>query len=119
MRTMVAALVVAALLAVPLGLVGSASAAAPPRDLTPVVIGPISTDRFGGGDLVAVKAGDAVFGVRYGTRDHVNDVVIFSEYKRFLGGAEIVDQQGNYIATRRGPAYTVRAQRLRPFIESR
>jgi len=119
MRTMVAALVVAALLAIPLGFMGSASAAAPSRDLTPVVIGPISTDRLGGGDLVAVKAGDSLFGVRYGTSGHVNDVVIFAEYKRFLGGAEIVDEQGNYIATRGVPVYTVLAQSLSRFIEFR
>jgi len=118
MRMMMAALVVAALLAIPLGLVGSAGADTR-RDLTPVVIGPVTTDRFGGGDLVAVKAGDAVFGVRYGTIDHPNNVVIFAEYKRFLGGAEIVDEQGNYLATRGIPVYTVLAQSLDRFIEFR
>src|SRR6266699_3119954 len=119
MRTLVVALVVAALLAIPLGFMGSASAAAPPRDLSPVVIGPISTDRFGGGDLLGVKAGDAVLGVRYGTTAHVNDVVIFAEYEGFVGGAGIVDEQGNYIATRGVPVYTVLAQSLSRFIEFR
>src|SRR6266511_928711 len=118
MRMMMAALVVAALLAIPLGLVGSASADTR-RDLTPIAIGPVTTDRFGGGDLVAVKAGDTVFGVRYGTSDHSNNVVIFAEYKRFLGGAEIVDDQGNYLATRGIPVYTVLAQSLDRFIEFR
>jgi len=117
MRTLMAALVVAAMLLVPLGIVGTASAAGTARDLTPVVIGPVTTDRFGGGDLVAVKAGDALFGVRYGTSAHPNDLVIFAEYKRFLGGAEIVDAQGNYLATRGIPVYTVLAQSLSRFIE--
>lgn len=119
LRTLVAALVMAAVLLVPLGLLGTAEAAPTDRDLTTVVIGPVSTDRFGGGDLVAVKAGDALFGVRYGTTVHPNDIVIFAEYKRFLGGAEIVDGQGNYLATRGIPVYTVLGQSLSHFIEFR
>ena len=119
MRTLFAALAVAAVLLVPLGLMGTASAAHTSRDLTTVVIGPVSTDRFGGGDVVAVKAGDALFGVRYGTTNHLNDVVIFAEYKRFLGGAEIVDAQGNLLATRGIPVYTVLGQSLSHFIEFR
>lgn len=117
MRMLAAALIVAAMLVVPLGLMGTASAADTHRDLTPVVIGPVSTDRFGGGDLIAVKAGDALFGVRYGSVAHPNDIVIFADYKRFLGGAEIVDGDGNYLASRGIPVYTVLAQSLHRFIE--
>src|SRR5438552_7509469 len=62
MRTLMVAFVVAAMVFVPLGIVGTASAASPTRNLAPVVIGPVSTDRFGGGDFVGVKAGDALFG---------------------------------------------------------
>src|SRR5947209_4146783 len=106
MRTLAAVLAMAVILAVPLGLMGPASAASPGRDLTPVIIGPVVTDRLGGGDLVAVKAGDAVFGVVYGTSDHRNDIVIFAEYKRFLGGANIYDARGDYLATRGIPVDT-------------
>src|SRR5213592_4935105 len=119
MRTLMAALVVAAMVFVPLGIVGTASAVSPTRNLAPVVIGPVSTDRFGGGDFVGVKAGDALFGVRYGTTAHPNDVVIFAEYKRFLGGADIVDSRGDHLATRGIPVYTVLAQSLSRFIEFR
>src|SRR6266705_85425 len=117
MRILAAVLVVAAMLVGSLGLVGTAAAAN--RDLTLVVIGPIPTDRFDGGNLIAVKAGDALFGVRYGTSDHLNDIVIFAEYKRFLGGAQIVDGQGNQLASRGIPVYTVLAQSLSRFIEFR
>ncbi|SRR5712691_9905093 len=117
MRTLAAVLAMAVMLAVPLGLMGTARAASPGRDLTPVIIGPVVTDRLGGGDLVAVKAGDAVFGVVYGTSDHRNDLVIFAEYKRFLGGADIYDPRGDYLATRGIPVYTVLAQSLNRFIE--
>src|SRR5438128_2604000 len=117
MRTLAAVLAMAVILAVPLGLMGPASAASPGRDLTPAIIGPVITDRLGGGDLVAVKAGDAVFGVVYGTSDHRNDIVIFAEYKRFLGGADIYDARGDYLATRGIPVYTVLAQSLNRFIE--
>src|SRR5438132_1527228 len=117
MRTLAAVLAMAVMLAVPLGLMGTASAASPGRDLTPVIIGPVVTDRLGGGDLVAVKAGDAVFGVVYGTSNHRNDIVIFAEYKRFLGGADIYGARGDYLATRGIPVYTVLAQSLNRFIE--
>ena len=119
MRTLLAAFVVAAMVFVPLGIVGTASAAGTTRNLAPVVIGPVSTDRFGGGDFVGVKAGDALFGVRYGTTARPNDVVIFAEYKRFLGGADIVDARGDHLATRGIPVYTVLAQSLSRFIEFR
>src|SRR3989441_7931631 len=104
MGILAAVLVVAAMLVGPLGLMGTAAAAN--RDLTPVVIGPIPTDRFDGGNLIAVKAGNALFGVRYGTSDHMNDIVIFAEYNRFLGGAQVVDGQGNEPASRGIPLYT-------------
>jgi len=80
MRTWMTAIIVAVMVLVPLGIMGTASAAGTTRDLTTVVIGPVPTDRFGGGDLVAVKAGDALFGVRYGSNAHANDIVIFAEY---------------------------------------
>ena len=118
MRTLMAAFVVAAMVFVPLGIVGTASAS-PTRNLAPVVIGPVSTDRFGGGDFVGVKAGDALFGVRYGTTAHPNDVVIFAEYKRFLGGTDIVDARGDHLATRGIPVYTVLAQSLSRSVEFR
>lgn len=118
MHGFAAALVVLAMLAVPLGLAGTASAAdTQTRDLTPVVIGPEPTDRFGGGDVIAVRAGDSTFGVRYGTTEQENNIVIFAEYKRFLGAAEIVDNQGNYLRTRGIPVFTVLGQSLDTFIE--
>ncbi len=119
MRTLMAAFIVAAMVLVPFGLAGTTSAAGTGRNLTTVVYGPVPTDRFGGGDLIAVKAGDALFGVRYGTTARLNDIVIFAEYKRFLGGADVVDAQGNHLTTRGIPVYTVFAQSLSGFIEFR
>jgi len=117
MHGFAAVLAAFAMLAVPFGLVGTAAAQADGRDLTPIVIGPVETDRFGGGALVAVKAGETVFGVRYGTSEHPNNLVIFAEYKRYLGIAEIVDNQGNPLRTRGIPVTTVLGQSLDGFIE--
>ena len=114
---MLAALVVLAMLAVPLAVVGTASAQDGGRDLTPIVIGPQATDRLGGGAVVGVMAGDALFGVRYGTAEQANDLVIFAEYKRFLGGADVVDASGDRLATRGIPVVTLLAQELVRFIE--
>src|SRR2546426_10103455 len=112
MRTLAAVLAMAVMLAVPLGLMGTASAASPGRDLTPVIIGPVVTDRLGGGDLVAVKAGDAGFGVVYGTSKHRNDIVIFAEEKRVLGGAGIYHARGGHPPTPGSAGDTVLAQSL-------
>jgi len=118
MQGIAVAFVALALLAVPLGIAGGVQAQdAAGRDLTPIVIGPEPTDRLGGGDLVAVRAGDAIFGVRYGSERQPNDVVIFAEYKRFLGGADIVDAEGNLVRSKGIPVFTLVGQSLNGFIE--
>src|SRR5207245_6117397 len=70
-----------------------------------------------GGMMVGVRAGQTTFGVFYGTTDHPNNVVIFAEETRILGGAEIVDGSGQRLATRGIPVQTVLAQSLNRFIE--
>lgn len=113
-----ATLVVLALLAVPLGVAGAAGGLPwEDRDLAPVLIVGDRTDRLDGGALVGVRAGETVFGVRYGTPEHPNNLVIFAEYKRYLGAADIVDQQGNLLRTHGLPVYTVVGQSLDGFIE--
>ena len=119
MRITAAVFVALAVLVVPLGLAATASAATTVtnRNVTPSVIGPIPTDRFGGGMMVGVRAGQTTFGIFYGTSDHPNNVVIFAEETRILGGAEIVDGSGQRLATRGIPVQTVLAQSLNRFIE--
>jgi len=98
---------------------GSVSASAGAADLSLRVIGPVATDRLGGGMVIGVQAGDALFAVRYGVEGHPNNVAIFAEYKRFLGAADIVDEQGRLLATRGVPVDTILAQTLDRFIEFR
>src|SRR5437667_114784 len=119
MRITAAVFVALAVLVVPLGLAATASAVTTDtnRNVTPRVIGPIPTDRFGGGMMVGARAGQTTFGVFYGTSDHPNNVVIFAEETRILGGAEIVDGSGQRLATRGIPVQTVLAQSLNRFIE--
>src|SRR5207245_10420594 len=96
MRITAAVFVALAVLVVSLGLAATASAATTVtnRNVTPSVIGPIPTDRFGGGMMVGVRAGQTTFGVLYGTSDDPNNVVIFAEESQILGGSEIVDGSG-------------------------
>ena len=119
MRTIVSVLIAVVLLAVPLGLAATASASpgTSTRSVTTSVTGPVATARFGGGEMVVVSAGSANFGVFYGTANHPNNVIIFAEYTRVLGGAEVVDAQGQYLANRGIPVDTVLAQSLNRFIE--
>ena len=119
MRTLLSVLVAVVLLAVPLGLATTASASpgTSDRSVTTSVTGPVATARFGGGEMVVVSAGSTNFGVFYGTAGHPNNLIIFAEYTRVLGGAEVVDAQGQYLANRGIPVDTVLAQSLNRFIE--
>lgn len=115
MKGYVTSLVALALLLVPVAATGLASAAG--GDRTQVIVEQGSTDRFGGGDWVRVSAGDATVAVLYGTTTNPNKIYVFAEYKRFLGGADIYDDQGNYLGTRGIPVYTVFGQSLDRLIE--
>src|SRR2546422_9638946 len=114
MRITAAMFVALAVLVVPLGLAATASATMTDtnRNVTPSVIGPVPTDRFGGGMMVGVRAGQTTFGVFYGTSGHPNNVVIFAEETRTLGGAEIVDGSGQRPPTRGIPDQPVLPQSL-------
>jgi len=63
MRITAAVFVALAVLVVPLGLAATASAATTDtnRNVTPSVVGPIPTDRFGGGMMVGARAGQTTF----------------------------------------------------------
>lgn len=124
MRGIAATLIALALLAVPLAIAATAAAsstdpASLARNTTPVFVGPTPTTRFGGGDWVGVQAGSANFGVLYGTSANPNRIIIFAEYTRYLGGADVVNEQGQSLATRGIPVQTVLAQSLDRFIEFR
>ncbi len=117
MKGAIAALLALALLGASLALAGVASAQGD-RDLTPVVEQG-STERLGGGDWISVRAGDARVSVVYGTATHPNKLYVFAEYKRFLGGADIYDAQGNLLRTAGLPVYTIFGQSFDRFIEFR
>src|SRR2546421_4516952 len=89
MRTLAVVLAMAVMLAVPLGLMGTASAASPGRDLTPVIIGPVVTDRLGGRALVAVKAGGDAFAGVFGAGTDRDDIVMFAGDKGVSSGSAI------------------------------
>jgi hypothetical protein len=122
MRGIAATLIALAMIAVPLGIASTAAAssnlpASSAQTPTPVFVGPTPTNRFGGGDWVGVSAGATHFGVLYGTPANPNRVVIFAEYTRYLGGANVVSQSGQQLSVRGIPVDTVLAQSLDRFIE--
>ena len=122
MRGITVTLVALALLGVPLAIATTAAASTNPASTsstTPVFVGPTPTNRLGGGDWVGVTAGDTNFGVLYGTAANPNNVIIFAEYSRFLGGANVVNQQGQQLAVRGIPVRTVMGESLDRFIEFR
>jgi hypothetical protein len=81
-----------------------------------------STQEWDGGDYVALNMtkGDSTawFGVVYGNESHSNSVTIVSAYLRFLGGAEIRNEDGAMMIPATGiPVLTVYVQKLALLIE--
>ncbi|HEV8594022.1 MAG TPA: hypothetical protein VGR51_00635 [Thermoplasmata archaeon] len=77
------------------------------------------TVRFEGGEWVRVRIGDVSLGVIWST---VNDtrgagLRFFLDYARYFGGAELYDEQGNYLRTTPLPLHTVLIQELGRMVE--
>ncbi len=81
-----------------------------------------STTEWEGGDYVALNMtkGDSTawFGVVYGNETHSNSVTIVSAHLRFLGGAEIRNEDGAMMVPATGiPVLTIYIQKLAMLIE--
>jgi len=76
-----------------------------------------NTELFGGGDYVSIKTRDIRFAVVYGNETNINNIILFSEYTRYFGGAEIYDNQGDFIGKRGIPVRTVFAQKFKFMFE--
>ena len=82
-----------------------------------VIIETGSTELFGGGDYISMKVRDIMFAVVYGNDTTPNNIILFSEYTRYFGGAEIYDNQGDFIGKRGIPVRTVFAQKFKFMFE--
>lgn len=78
-----------------------------------------STDRFGGGEWVAVNVGRTYFAVLYGNETSPHVPVAFVEYDRYLGRVEVYNESGALLANRPLPVYTVMAQSFEAMVEFR
>ncbi|MEW6069258.1 MAG: hypothetical protein AB1485_01445 [Candidatus Thermoplasmatota archaeon] len=78
-----------------------------------------TTDLFGGGNFIAIKMRDAVFGVVYGNETNNNNITIVAITTRYLGRAVIYDRYGNYRANVSIPIQVIFAQRLAFLLEFR
>ncbi|MCK4757106.1 MAG: hypothetical protein KAS67_01500 [Thermoplasmata archaeon] len=76
-----------------------------------------STDKFGGGDYVALKIRDARFAVHYGNETNPNGILITSEITRYLGGADIYRENGELVRSGAMPVRTALAQDLKFMVE--
>ncbi|MFQ5884776.1 MAG: hypothetical protein ACE5IO_06720, partial [Thermoplasmata archaeon] len=76
-----------------------------------------TSERLEGGDWIALRVGDTLFGVVYGNEESPKAITMFGEYRRYIGGADIYDERGNYIRTTPIPVNTVFAQRLVNMVE--
>src|SRR5437867_13075726 len=80
-----------------------------------------ATAALGGGDHVFVRFGsDAAFGVVYGTSANPNTIYIVAIKARYLGVAQVKDEQGrSYAENRPIKIYTLYAVKLDSLVEFR
>lgn len=78
-----------------------------------------ATDRFGGGEWVAIKVGQTIFAVMYGNETNPNAPKAFVEYDRYLGKFEVYNETEELLAEGPIPVYTVMAQSFELMVEFR
>lgn len=78
-----------------------------------------TTDALGGGDYVYIQfKNDAGFGVLYGTEENPNSIIILAWHTRYLGGANVYDENGALIGQKIPiMVFTVFAQKLEDIFE--
>jgi len=83
------------------GLSGVVSAASEPDPMDRIKLETGSTNEWNGGDYVAVNMTDGMnyawFGVIYGTEEHPAPITIVSANLRYLGGAQVVNEDGQTV----------------------
>ena len=118
MKGAMVAAVLAAILLLPLAATpATAERGLPPREAPMVAHG--RTERFAGGEWVRVRIGDVSLGVIWSTQGDLRraGVRLFLDYARYFGGAELYDEQGNYLRTIPLPLHTVLVQEFGRMIE--
>ncbi len=114
--TATAVLAVAILLLPLAAMSATAERGLPPRDEPIVDHG--TTLRFEGGEWVRVRIGDVSLGVIWSTNASMRTGPrLFLDYARFFGGAELYDEQGNYLRTIPLPLHTVLMQEFGRMVE--
>jgi len=82
---------------------------------TEIVTG--STDRMGGGDWIAIRSGDIIFAVIYGTDENPNEIILLTEQKRYLGGADVYSTDEDLLKMQGIPVNLIFAQKLKAMVE--
>jgi len=117
MKSVIAALILAAFLAPMIAAAPAAADPLPERGVPVVETG--HTIRFEGGEWVHVRIGDVSLGVVWTTNESLRrgGLTFFLDYRRFFGAAELYDEQGNYLGTRALPLHTYIMQRFERMFE--
>ena len=83
------------------GMSGIVSAAGEPDPMDRIKLETGTTNEWNGGDYVAINMTDGInyawFGVIYGTEDHPAPITIVSANLRYLGGAQVVNEDGRTV----------------------
>lgn len=116
-RTLLAIGVAIAVIASSLGVFMTAAADPTPVTLDELELMTGTTDKFGGGDYVALNIRDARFAVHYGTEDDPNGIIISSEITRYIGGADMYRENGELVRSGAMPVRTALAQDLKYMVE--
>lgn len=86
------------------------------RDLS-VTVETGTTMRMGGGDWIAVRAGDVSYGVIYGTEDNPNEIILLTDQRRYIGGADVYGENGELLRMQGIPMDLIFAGKLTAIVE--
>lgn len=76
-----------------------------------------TTMRMGGGNWIAVRAGDISYGVIYGSEDNPNEIIFLTDQRRYVGGADVYGENGELIRMQGIPMDLVFAGKLVNIVE--
>jgi len=75
------------------------------------------SDRLILADQIAIRVGNTVFGVEYGSAANPGPITMFAVYERYVGGADVYDEDGDHLRTMPIKISSVYSQTLTRLVE--
>ncbi|MEM2839754.1 MAG: hypothetical protein QXE18_06690 [Thermoplasmata archaeon] len=76
-----------------------------------------TTARMGGGDWIAIRAGDISYGVIYGNDDNPNEIILLTDQRRYVGVADVYGENGELLRKQGIPMDLIFAGKIVTIVE--